>query len=302
MKIRTVFYAFMSIMVLFAVSCQKEDNFLQNSTIEKATDFVEQNFSMVALPFYPEIFTKSVENNTITFLWDEAILTDTGGVEFVEVPLGGPRKLKSVYITSKSGNIVYSKAATKSYLVLEYREGSQVPEVYVETYIQKGRKCRMNKAYDFTKARGFAIVSDLDGNILSQKAFVNGNMIEIEDKVEGSCQCGENLFPNCDFVGFRACPVILVATKTRTGCPIYEYLTCPDCGAAYTGNIQDMELACPYCGYKYYSQYVEICPTCGGIRGACSCPNPAGSCAPCGRNAQNCDTGCGKDGGHCTCE
>lgn len=76
-----------------------------------------------------------------------------------------------------------------------------------------------------------------------QKAFVNGNMIEIEDKVEGSCQCGENLFPNCDFVGFRACPVILVATKTRTGCPIYEYLTCPDCGAAYTGNIQDMEPA-----------------------------------------------------------
>lgn len=304
MKKLSFFY--LSALLLLMCSCQKEYTDFEMSVIEKSKRSLEEKGETISLPLYPMIDTRANSNSqSIVLLWDQSLITESDQGQIIEVPLGGTAKLKAAFITSKNGEMVYSKATTKSYLVFEYDNDGLGPEVYVETFIQKGRFCKMHKGYDFTKARGFELQTDLSGNIIKQTAFISGQIIsfgkdETEDINEEHVKSKNNHeLEHSDLVGYRLAPCVL--KQTRSVCPIYEYFVCPECYMIYQADIKDSDFECPFCGYKYFDQYIEFCPTCGKRWDQCACENPAGSCAPCGRNLDNCDNDC-HCGRYCTCE
>lgn len=308
MKRATLIY--LSAVLLIMSSCQKEYTDFETSIIKKSKQSLEEMGSTISLPIYPLIDTRANNSQSVVLLWDHSLITESDQGQIIEVPLGGTAKLKAAFITSKNGEMVYSKATTKSYLVMEYNDGCVEPEVYVETFIQKGRFCKMHKGYDFTKARGFELQTDLSGGIIRQTAFIGGRIISFgKDEMESSKECVESvtahIMQHRDLVGYRLVPCVL--KQTRSVCPIYEYFVCPKCYMIYQADIKDPDFACPYCGYRYYDKFLTFCPICGEEWDKCICQDTEESCPPCGRNSDNCSCDCQyRPGdnihGTCTCE
>ena len=291
--IKTIILALSFVVALS--SCSDFESNPNKQIISDAKDYFENSTAGFVLPTFKATDTKGISlTNDFIPEWNSAIVTETADGRTVEIPIGGPKKLGAAFITKYNCKTVYSTATTKSYLVIEYSNNG-TPALYIETFIQKGKQCNMTKYSGIPNARGFIILSDLNGNITEQRALLCEQEKSITNhniKDTATVQA---------FIGYRLVQLQICKTKSQTGCPNYEMVLCPQCSYTYYGNINDIDLKCPECGFKYWTQVFWFCPSCGKPENECMCQNPAGSCAPCGRHCFNCDSGC-ECNHNCLCE
>lgn len=296
---KKVFLSVVALTVL-CTSCVYEMN-EEVSVLEKAKLEIEENFTSFKLPYFGMAQTKSSKyGNMFTLLWHEAKVTETVGGTIAEVPIGGPYKLKGAFITQKHGQKIYSRATVKSFLVMEYDKESILKKKYIATYIKKGIRSSFS-LFGLNGSRFFVLYSDLDGSVRQVVVNTGRDIVECTRMLKSSTNIETNHKDNKDLIGFRIAPVKLIETKTNTGCPIYECFVCPRCYWIFWGNILDPDFACTECGYRYNDQFIDFCPTCLRPWTECVCPNPEGSCSPCGRNVKECPnrSSCGRN---CNCE
>lgn len=271
-------------------SCVKPESEETANIIADAKSYIEGNGLSYNLPIYAKVATKTAGfSNTVTLDWEKAIVNELSEKTVVEVPFSGPYRLKAAYMTSRNGKKQYRRATTTTYMVLEkYKDGRT--DAYVETFIQRGKKCDVTK-FKGSNGIAFIIISDLDGNVTKQEIAVSGKNYEMPEK--SSNEQAESA------IGFRLALVKVMATKS---CPQYQTLICPVCGTEFEGNITDFNLNCPRCHSMYYSWDITECPSCGKPWTHCTCQNAGQSCASCGRNPENwpCSPDC-VPGKNCTC-
>ena len=288
--------AFAIVFFLFS-ACQPDSDGL---SINDAKSLFEKTAETLSLPMIGLPETKSDDLSSalqsVYPVWNNATVSEINGHTLIEVPLSGATKVVGAIVTIKEGQYNISRAACKSYLVLEYT--GQEPRLYVETFLQKGKRCTMSAASNRDKEEGFQILSDLDGRVLEKTGFQNGVIRTVSDK---HFVIDITRIKDVDYFGYRIAYATTEAS-TKGGCPGQEeYILCPFCFAGFWGNIEDSDLECPYCGYEFYSNGDAICPSCGKPLDQCACQNPIGTCASCGQLVYDCDSNCSSSP-YCPCE
>lgn len=277
-------------------SCSDFESNPNKQIISDAKDYFENSTAGFVLPTFKATDTKGISlTNDFIPEWNSAIVTETADGRTVEIPIGGPKKLGAAFITKYNCKTVYSTATTKSYLVIEYSNNG-TPAIYIETFIQKGKQCNMTKYSGIPNARGFIILSDLNGNITEQRALLCGQEKSITNhniKDTATVQA---------FVGYRLVQLKTVFTKAVSGCPEYTTIICPQCHCEFYDDAKKLYLSCPSCGFVFNDNIIQVCPKCGNLEDYCTCVSHADEeCAPCGRHRDNCDNGC-ECNHNCLCE
>ena len=263
-------------------SCQSQTDI---TSVTFARNYFESNAKSLSLPFIgaPPTKSESFEQymQSISPVWKDAIVTEKDGNTLVEVPLSGSVKIVGSIMTIERGKPEESLAATKSYLVVDYSAEPE-PQMYVETFLQRGKKCTMLAHSNRSKVIGFQILSDLNGKVFSQMGFQNNRLFAISDEAHF---IDINRIKEVNYLGFG---IIYKVLSTKGACPLIGYFLCPACLLEYYAEVDDYEdLECPYCGASFIYHGVDYCPDCGELWENCICDD--NSCAVCGLNKGNCD-------------
>lgn len=289
--------AFTIVFLLF-YACQPDSDSL---SINDAKSFFEKTAETLSLPMIGLPETKSEDLSSflqsVYPVWNDATVSEINGHTLIEVPLSGTTKVVGAIVTIREGQYNISRAACKSFLVLEYT--GQEPRLYVETFLQKGKRCTMSAVSNRDKEEGFQILSDLDGRVFEKTGFQNGVIRTVSDK---HYVIDVTRIKDVDYFGYRIAYATTEAS-TKGGCPGQEeYLLCPSCFAGFWGNPEDPDLECPYCSHKYSDNGDTICNLCGYPVSECICGSGSGGeCAPCGQPDTYCNSDCSSSP-YCTCD
>ena len=291
-----IFTAIAASLVLFT-ACQSE---IRRGEVEDARKYFENTAASLSLPLYNVPATKAQDiakyTQSVTPLWEEAVVTETGGRKIIEIPLAGPVKLVGVILTRQRGIEERTLAATKSYLVMDYAGGE--PEMYVETFLQRGKECTMLLSTTRSEITGIQIKSDLNGTIFEQIGYDAKGAHEIEVCEEHHHHGEMHDTEGFDSIGYS---ILYNVLSTKVGCPLIGSFFCYACGGIYYTEAEDYRgVACPYCGASYIYNSKEYCAQCGLREKDCECEKE--SCGPCGQPKLYCDKGCSAQGAPCSCE
>ena len=284
------FYLFTAIaasLVLFT-ACQSE---IRRGEVEDARKYFENTAVSLSLPLYNVPATKAQDiakyTQSVTPLWEEAVVTEIGGRKIIEIPLAGPVKLVGVILTRQRGIEERTLAATKSYLVMDYAGGE--PEMYVETFLQRGKECTMLLSTTRSEITGIQIKSDLNGTIFEQIGYDAKGAHEIEVCEEHHHHGEMHDTEGFDSIGYS---ILYNVLSTKVGCPIYGEFCCPVCGQSYSAEgMTFADIYCPYCG-TWYDRVRDYCAICGQSYEKCTCGSQP--CNPCGHPKWSCGDECSK--------
>lgn len=293
-------------MTVFLLSSCQGDLFSSKSAIEDAEAFFNASAPTLSLPVFGE-GTKANGEETLAYPeWKQAMSFEDGKV--LEIPLRGPVSIVGEIVNYKGGKLMGCKSATRTSLVMDYRKGD-IPEMFVVTILEKGKKPKYHYIGDKTEMNGFMIISELDGSIRSRYAYKYGKEYEMagEQAMNNHVQA-ENAV-GIEYLGY-ACRYA-VATKgdhypgEYGGCE-YDiiYSECPFCHYTFEVILHINEpllyqrelFTCPACGLYIYD-YLALCPFCDQRLCDCTC-NPDDFCPRCGLDKNMCN-GC-RDG-YCEC-
>lgn len=285
------FYLFTAIaasLVLFT-ACQSE---IRRGEVEDARKYFENTAASLSLPLYNVPATKAQDiakyTQSVTPLWEEAVVTEIGGRKIIEIPLAGPVKLVGVILTRQRGIEERTLAATKSYLVMDYAGGE--PEMYVETFLQRGKECTMLLSTTRSEITGIQIKSDLNGTIFEQIGYDAKGAHEIEVCEEHHHHGEMHDTEGFDSIGYSLMYNVL---STKVGCPLNGFFFCIWCGENYYAEWMSYDdVKCPNCGTSYIYNFRDYCPQCGLREKDCECVRE--SCAPCGHPKWSCGDECSK--------
>lgn len=292
------FISYFTFAIVICLSCQS--NNVDQSVINWAKKTFEGEAEHLSLPLLYGTKTKASSLSASVYpLWEKAIITNTGHSTIVEAPLSGTIKVIGSIVMIHDGQSSFLQGEAKSYLVVSSTD-NKAPEMYVETFFEKGKECKMTAFSDKTNVLGFQILSDLAGNILEEKGFGGGKDFMLTQSIH--LHHLEQAMP-IDFLGIHwdYSALTKAAGDDHEGCPEYMDILCRVCGEFYYGNINDRDLQCPNCGEYFLNDYhgVLLCPYCLNSWEECTCDPALQECAPCGRIKGNCN-GCGD--GYCSCE
>lgn len=287
-------FAWGALTLLLLGACQPETDL---ASVNAAKAFFENQASTLSLPLIDVPQTKSTDLQkfvqSVYPVWEKAITSEVDGRTIVEVPLSGTVKVVGAIVTIDDGRYDIHSATAKSFLVFDYR--GSIPNLYVETFLQKGNKCTITLGSDPSKYDFFMLLSDLDGSVFEKTGYKNGFARSITDK---HYHIDITRIKDVDYFGYR---LFYAASETKGGCPGYqEYLICPACFAGFWGNPEDPELECPYCGHQYSDHGDALCAICGHPLSQCIC-GEGQECPPCGQPNSYCNSDCSSSP-YCTCE
>ena len=282
----------LSLLLLYA--CQPETDL---ASVNAAKVFFENQASTLSLPLIDVPQTKSTDLKkfvqSVYPVWEKAITSEVDGRTIVEVPLSGAVKVVGAIVTIDAGTYDIHRATAKSYLVFDFKDAN--PDMYVETFLQKGKKCTMTAGSDRERVVGVLILSDMDGHVFDKTGFENGKTHTLTGHTH---KIDITRIKDVDYFGYR---IAYAFTETKGGCPGYqEWILCPNCFTHFWGNPEDPNLQCPYCGQKFTENGDAYCHSCGHLLTECICAN-GDECAPCGQPDAYCNNDC-QTSPYCTCD
>ena len=287
-------FAWVALTLLLLGACQPEADL---ASVNAAKAFFENQASTLSLPLIDVPQTKSTDlleiAQSVYPAWEKAIISEVDGRTIVEVPLSGAVKVVGAIVTIDAGTYDIHRATAKSYLVFDFKDAN--PDMYVETFLQKGKKCTMTAGSDRERVVGVQILSDMDGHVFDKTGFENGKTHTLTGHTH---KIDITRIKDVDYFGYR---IAYAFTETKGGCPGYqEYLICPACFAGFWGNPEDPELECPYCGHQYSDHGDALCAICGHPLSQCIC-GEGQECPPCGQPNTYCNSDCSSSP-YCTCD
>lgn len=288
-------FAWIALSVLLLNGCQPETDF---ASVNAAKVYFENETSTLSLPLLNVPQTKSTDLQEIAQsvypVWEKAITSEIDGRTLVEVPLSGAIKVVGVITTIDAGNYSIHRAASKSYLVFDYREST--PDIYIETFLQKGKKCTMSLASDRSNIIGIQIKSLPDGTVVERIGFIEGGAYPLTDKQK---KIDVTRIKDVGYLGVR---LAYALQGTKSGCSHWEFILCPECNLPYWGDISDPDTHCPVCGHFINEDEIGYvyCHICGHPIYECTCPNSE-VCPSCNQLVYYCDESCSSSP-YCTCD
>ncbi len=278
-----------SIMFMLA-SCLNE-NTLQTDKelVLNSKEYFENNASELSLPqFYSNTKSNVDLGENIFPMWDDAITTTADGTSIVEVPLGPIGSVVATMTTVHDSHAHHQKATYSSFLVMEYANNNETPQMYISTLIEQGNKATISYTMSRTEFNGFIVKSNLNGEVLNVEHYINGKSNVMQPKVWNINEIPEGY----TFYGFKTARLDQsIATR---GCPGAGWeMQCLYCDRYFTydGGFKEQDFVCKYCFDEYFGSL--ICADCEKPYAECTCQE---YCMDCGLSVEKCS--CFDDNSH----
>ncbi len=321
----TVCLTFFTMIVLFALSCQKDGGIKQKDpnalTKSEAKAYFEQaaaTLKFLTAPCGPAE-TKNQDyslTENMVIEWDQALEGETADSYVVEVPI---RMVSPVSALLYDGighlNKNIRQVQMNVSLVIEKHKDDGCIHHYVSTTVGSYSKSVANTKYGFlcdkTSFTGYLIFSSEDGYMKSSKLYSKGLVFDADLLPSDQMIKVDSLGKDLIYSGLRLGSSNRPSTKGGGGLDSGEDFTCPYCGGSLSNEgsyyvcnncivyFYDMfNVRCPYC--LELAQYCTcVCPKCGFPNryfNSCMCnPSSGDQCPYCGVYGCNGQCGGGAD-------
>ncbi len=285
----TVCLTFFTMIVLFALSCQKDGGIKQKDpnalTKSEAKAYFEQTATTLKFltatsgPAETKNQDYSLTENMV-IEWEQALEGETADSYVVEIPI---RMVSPVSALLYDGighlNKNIRQVQMNVSLVIEKHKDDGCFHHYVSTTVGSYSKSVANTKYGFlcdkTSFSGYQIFSTEDGKYLSSNYYCNGKsesrLLYSSASVRKINDMGEDLlYRGITFIVSKG-----ALTKGGGGTSSGESTNCPSCGAALDmSQLNNDYYICPSCGARLdilIDPFAAHCGVCGFLLSECKC-------------------------------